>query len=42
MNTYVGLFVLAHNLLRMAVIAPALVGWRHRSASDFLSGAAAV
>jgi transposase len=38
----VGLFVLAHNLLRMAVIAPALVGWRHRSASDFLSGAAAV
>ena len=37
----VGLFVLAHNLLRMAVIAPQLVGWGHRSASDFLPGAEA-
>lgn len=34
----VGLFVLAHNLLRMAVIAPQLVGWGHRCANDFLSG----
>ena len=27
MKSVVGLFVLAHNLLRMAVLAPQLIGW---------------
>lgn len=36
----VGLFVLAHNLLRMAVLAPQLLGWKHTHENDFLSGAA--
>ncbi|MDP1698340.1 MAG: transposase, partial [Xanthomonadaceae bacterium] len=27
MKSVVGLFVLAHNLLRMAVLAPDLIGW---------------
>jgi transposase len=34
----VGLYVLAHNLMRMALIAPQLVGWGPSCASDLLSG----
>ena len=34
----VGLFVLAHNLMRMAVIAPQMLGRGDWCASDFLSG----
>jgi hypothetical protein len=37
----VGLYVLAHNLMRMVKLAPKLVGWEPSSEIDLLSGAAA-